>query len=231
MKSDHSKKNSPLVMKLLQLPAWTMVALLSASCQGPPKERGEFRQADLFELAKLAPALRLEIRYASTNNFLRRPVYGQARAFLQRPAADALVRANASLRPLGFGLLVFDGYRPWSVTKTFWDSATPTQRKIGFVANPAEGSKHNRGCAVDLTLYELATGTEVTMPSVYDEFSDRAFPSYQGGSAESRRLREVLRSAMEAQGFAVLKEEWWHFDYKDWPKYHILDIPFEAIRD
>ena len=218
-------------MKLLKLPAWTMVALLSVSCQGPPKERGEFRLADLFELAKLAPSLRLEIRYASTNNFLRRPVSGQARAFLQRPAADALVRANASLRPLGFGLLVFDGYRPWSVTKTFWDSATPTQRKIGFVANPAEGSKHNRGCAVDLTLYELATGTEVTMPSVYDEFSDRAFPSYQGGSAESRRLREVLRSAMEAQGFAVLKEEWWHFDYKDWPKYHILDIPFEAIRD
>ena len=218
-------------MKSLQLPAWIMVALLSVSCQGPPKERGEFRLADLFELAKLAPSLRLEIRYASTNNFLRRPVYGQARAFLQRPAADALVRANASLRPLGFGLLVFDGYRPWSVTKTFWDSATPTQRKIGFVANPAEGSKHNRGCAVDLTLYELATGTEVTMPSAYDEFSDRAFPSYQGGSAESRRLREVLRSAMEAQGFAVLKEEWWHFDYKDWPKYHILNIPFEAIRD
>jgi len=213
-----------------RLPAWILACLLLASCQGPPKERGEFRPADLVELVKLDATLRLEIRYASTNNFLRRPVYRQARAFLQKPAAEALVRANASLRQLGYGLLVFDGYRPWSVTKTFWDSATQKQRDIGFVANPAEGSKHNRGCAVDLTLCELATGREVTMPSAYDEFSDRAFPSYSGGDVEARRLRDLLRSAMEDQGFTVLPEEWWHFDYHDWPKYHILDIPFEAIK-
>ena len=217
-------------MKFFRLPAWTLVCLFLASCQGPPREHGAFRPADLVELVKLDPALRLEIRYASTNNFLGRPVYRQARAFLQKPAAEALVRANASLRRLGYGLLVFDGYRPWSVTKTFWDSATQKQRDIGFVANPAEGSKHNRGCAVDLTLCELATGREVTMPSAYDEFSDRAFPSYSGGDVEARRLRDLLRSAMEDQGFTVLPEEWWHFDYHDWPKYHILDIPFEAIK-
>jgi D-alanyl-D-alanine dipeptidase len=209
---------------------WVLAGLLLLSCQSrPPVEHGEFRVAELVELIKLDPSIRLDIRYAGTNNFMRRPVYRQARAFLQRPAAEALVRVNASLKPRGYGLLVFDGYRPWSVTKKFWEAATPDQRKIGFVADPAKGSKHNRGCAVDLTLFELGSGTEVTMPSAYDEFSDRAFPTYQGGTAESRAMREMLRSAMEAQGFAVLKEEWWHFDYKDWPQYGIQNIPFEAM--
>src|SRR5580765_49768 len=192
-------------MKILRLSAWMLLCLSLVSCQsGPPKTRGEFRPTDLVELIKMDPALRLEIRYATTNNFMHRPVYRQARAFLQRPAAEALVRADESLRARGYGLLVFDGYRPWSVTKAFWDSATQAQRDIGFVANPAEGSKHNRGCAVDLTLCELATGAEMTMPSAYDEFSDRAFPAYQGGSPDSRKMRDWLRSAMEAQGFTVL---------------------------
>ncbi len=207
-----------------------LACLLLVSCQSrPPKLRGEFRPADLVELVKLYPTLRLDIRYATTNNFMHRPVYHQARAFLQRPAAEGLVRANESLRSRGYGLLVFDGYRPWSVTKAFWNSATQEQRDVGFVANPLAGSKHNRGCAVDLTLFELATGEEVTMPSAYDEFSERAFPTYPGGSPESRSLRDLLRSAMEAQGFTVLKEEWWHFDYKDWREYKILNVSFEAI--
>jgi len=124
---------------------------------------------------------------------------------------------------------VFDGYRPWSVTKAFWDYATPAQRKVGFVADPRKGSKHNRGCAVDLTLFDLATGSEVKMPSDYDEFSERAFPVYQGGTPESRALRDLLREALESEGFTVIKEEWWHFDFKDWRQYRILDISFEAL--
>jgi D-alanyl-D-alanine dipeptidase len=218
-------------MKMFRLSAWMLGCLVLVSCQsGPPKTRGEFKPSELVELVTLDPSLRLDIRYATTNNFMRRPVYRQARAFLQRPAAEALVRANDSLRPRGYCLLVFDGYRPWSVTKAFWDAATREQRAIGFVANPKEGSKHNRGCAVDLTLAELATGKEVTMPSAYDEFSERAFPAYAGGSPESRGLRDLLRSAMEAEGFTVLKEEWWHFDYKDWRQYGILNVPFETIK-
>ena len=82
---------------------------------------------------------------------------------------------------------------------------------------------------MDLSLFDLATGAEVKMPSAYDEFSDRAFPFYQGGSPESRALRDLLRQAMETQGFTVYKAEWWHFDYKDWPQYRILNIPFERI--
>jgi zinc D-Ala-D-Ala dipeptidase len=156
-------------------------------------------------------------------------VYRQARAFLQRPAAEAMVRAHQKLKAKGYGLLVFDGYRPWSVTKFFYDTASKHDREIEFVANPRRGSKHNRGCAVDLTLFDLATRSAVTMPSEYDEFSERAYPTYKGGTVESRAMRELLREAMEAEGFKVYKAEWWHFDYQDWPEYRILDIPFEQL--
>lgn len=210
--------------------ATLLATVLLAGCQhGPPKESGKFRDADLVEIIKLDPAIRLDIRYATTNNFLRRPVYAQAKAFLQRPAAEALARAHRSLRAKGYGIIVFDGYRPWSVTKIFWDSASEAERKIEFVANPRKGSRHNRGCAVDLSLSELAVGQEVKMPSGYDEFSERAFPNYAGGTPESRALRDLLRAAMEAEGFTVYPAEWWHFDYQDWRQYRILDIPFERI--
>jgi len=107
-----------------------------AGCQtGPPKESGAFRQADLVELTRLDSTIRLDIRYATTNNFLHRPVYAQPRAFLQRPAAEALGRVHHALRAKGYGLIVFDGCRPWSVTKIFWDHASAAERKIEFVAN------------------------------------------------------------------------------------------------
>jgi len=209
---------------------WWGVSLLLISCQsGPPKEQGGFRAPDLVELRTLDPTLRLDVRYATTNNFMHHPMYREARAFLQRPAAEALVRAHQSLKSQGYGLLIFDGYRPWSVTKAFWDAATSEQRAIEFVANPKKGSRHNRGCAVDLTLCDPATGKEVEMPSGYDEFSERAFPDYAGSSAEARARRDLLRQIMEANGFTVYKAEWWHFDYNDWRHYPILNIPFEAI--
>ena len=218
--------------KIPWCPTLLLATTLLASCQhGPPKESGAFRNSDLVEMIQLDPTIRLDIRYATTNNFLHRPVYAQARAFLQRPAAEAVARANRSLRAKGYGLLIFDGYRPWSVTKIFWDSATENERKIEFVANPRKGSRHNRGCAVDLSLFDLKTGAEVRMPSDYDEFSERAFPTYPGGASESRAVRDLLRQAMEAEGFTVYKAEWWHFDYKDWKLYRIVDTPFESMRN
>jgi D-alanyl-D-alanine dipeptidase len=204
--------------------------VLQTGCQhGPPRERGTFRPSDLVELNHLEPTLKLDIRYAGTNNFMHRPMYREARAFLQRPAAEALVRAHRALAAQGFGLMIFDGYRPWSVTKQFWDAASPEERRIEFVANPRKGSRHNRGCAVDLTLYDLKTGKEVTMPSGYDEFSERAYPDYSGGPREPRERRDLLRRTMEAQGFTVYKAEWWHFDYQDWTHYRILNLPFDQI--
>ncbi|MFZ1097829.1 MAG: M15 family metallopeptidase [Steroidobacteraceae bacterium] len=193
----------------------------------PPVEAGEFRPADLVELTTLDPTIRLDIRYATTRNFLGTPLYSQARAFMQRPAAQALVRVERSLAAQGYGLLVYDAYRPWYVTRVFWDAMPPDLHR--FVADPAEGSRHNRGCAVDLTLYDLRTGRPVPMPSLYDEASERAYPTYTGGTAEQRRMRELLRRHMEAQGFSVYEFEWWHYDYRDWRSYRIENVRFEDI--
>jgi D-alanyl-D-alanine dipeptidase len=198
----------------------------AALAEGPPREKGPFRAVELVELTALDPSVKLDIRYATTNNFLGRAVYPEARALLQKEAAEALLRAHRALREKGFGLLVFDAYRPWSVTKLFWDLTPPARRD--FVANPRVGSKHNRGTAVDLTLYDLATGREVEMPSPYDEFSERAHPSYAGGTEATRARRDRLRAAMEREGFTVEPNEWWHFNWKDWRSYPILDVPLAA---
>jgi zinc D-Ala-D-Ala dipeptidase len=193
-----------------------------------PNEEGHVRKADLVELVKLDPSIKLDVRYAKPNNFVGRPLYKQERAFLQRPAAEALVRAHKALQPYGYGLLIFDGYRPWRITKLFWE-VTPAALKK-FVANPRQGSRHNRGCAVDLSLYDLKTGKEVPMPSQYDEMTERAYPSYAGGTAEQNHARDLLKQEMEKQGFTVFSIEWWHFDYNGWRDYAILDIDFSEIK-
>jgi D-alanyl-D-alanine dipeptidase len=173
-----------------------------ALAASPPHEDGTFRKPELVELTTLDPAIHLDIRYATANDFLGTPVYTQARAFMQRPAADALVRALHKLQPLGYGLLIHDAYRPWYVTKIFSD-ATPPEGKI-FVADPKEGSRHNRGCAADLTLYDLATGKPIEMPGTYDEMSPRSFPNYPGGTSFQRWHRDLLRRAMESEGFQFM---------------------------
>lgn len=199
-----------------------------ALAANPPVEQGKFRKSELVELVKLDPTIKLDIRYATTNNFLNSRMYDEARAFLQHPAAEAVVRAHHELKKLGYGLLIHDGYRPWYVTKMFWEATPEAQRK--FVADPATGSRHNRGCAVDLSLYDLKTGRAVDMPSFYDEMTDRAYPNYKGGTDEERRLRDLLRTAMEKQGFTVFEFEWWHFDYKDYKLYPIENVKFDEIK-
>ena len=193
----------------------------------PPMETGPFRAPDLVELVTLDPTVRLDVRYASAKNGFGRPFYPEARAFLQRPAAEALVRVNRALKEKGYGLLVFDGYRPWRVTKQFWD-LTPADKKI-FVADPKHGSRHNRGCAVDLTLVHLDTGKEADMGGAYDEMSKRSYVTYEDGAKEALGRRDLLRNAMEREGFFVYPWEWWHFDWKDWREYPVLDIGFEGI--
>ena len=215
-------------MKFLYAILIAVISFSIDSCKSqPPQEAGNFKTTNLVELIRLDSTIKLDIRYAASNNFVGRPVYKEARAFLQKPAAEALVKANASLKPLGYGLLVFDGYRPWSITKLFWD-VTPDDKKH-FVANPKNGSKHNRGCAVDLSLYDLKTGKEIEMTCAYDEMTERSYPNYTGGTAEQRKMRDLLRSKMEAQGFTVYEYEWWHFDYKDWKEYRITNVPFSEI--
>lgn len=188
------------------------------------------QKSELVELVKFAPSIRLDIRYATADNFVGRPVYSSARAFLQRQAAEALLAIQRRLSEAGLGLVVYDAYRPWSVTKLFWE-ITPSEKHM-FVADPAKGSKHNRGCAVDVGLVELKSGRVLEMPGAYDEMSERSNIDYAGGSAEQRRNRDLLRQVMEKDGlFFVYSEEWWHYDFKGWEEYPVMDIAFEEIGD
>ncbi len=195
----------------------------------PPVEEGAFRKPDLVQLNQIDPSIKLDIRYATNRNFLGAPLYLEARAYMQRPAAEAVMRASQRLHALGYGLLIHDSYRPWYVTKMFWEG-TPPEKRI-FVADPEQGSRHNRGCAVDLTLYDLKTGEPVRMTGGYDEMSERSYPFYPGGTARERWRRDLLRWAMEAEGFTVYEEEWWHFDYKDWKQYPIMNLTFEQLEN
>lgn len=220
----------PRAGETFQIPPTRPLAdlLKAAKTAKPPEEnRPLMRKADLVDLTTLDKTIKLDIRYASTNNFLGAPFYGAAKAFMQKPAAEALARAHKALAKQGYGLLIHDAYRPWYVTKTFWDATPPEFHH--FVADPSQGSRHNRGCAVDLTLYDLATGKPIEMTGGYDEFSDRSYPDYLGGTSLQRWHRDLLRSAMEAEGFDVYEAEWWHFDYRDWRHYPVLNLAFEDL--
>ncbi|MBN8589071.1 MAG: serine hydrolase [Rhodothermia bacterium] len=192
----------------------------------PPRESGK-AEMDLVQPALLDRTILLDMRYATDRNFMGMRFYDLARAYLQRPAAMALLRVHQKLKAQGLGLMVHDAYRPWYVTKMFWEATPINQRK--FVANPADGSRHNRGCAVDLTLYYLDSGIAVEMPSLYDEFSERAAANYSGGTDEQRRYRQILRQAMNSEGFTIMEDEWWHFDYREWRNYPIGTKRFEEL--
>lgn len=193
----------------------------------PPETDGPIAIPSLTDVSLMDKTIQLDIRYATANNFLGEPVYEQPKAYLQYRAAEALKRVAKVLKKQGYGLLIYDAYRPWYVTKIFWEATPEAQRE--FVADPAKGSMHNRGCAVDLTLYDLKTKQPVPMPSGYDEQTVRASSNYAGGTEEERKHREILRAAMEAEGFHQLANEWWHFDYKDWADYEVLNLPFDQI--
>lgn len=207
------------------LPVLYLILVSGLSAQNAPPQEHDKREARLVELVTLDNTIKLDIRYATDNNFVGRAVYPAARAFLQKQAAKAVAAVHKKLRKKGLGLVIFDGYRPWTITKLFWDVVPEEKRK--FVADPAKGSKHNRGCAVDLSIFDLKTGELIEMPSGYDEFTERASPDYAGGTTEQRANRDMLRKLMEDEGFTVNPNEWWHFDYKNWQDYAIYDISFD----
>ncbi len=165
----------------------------------------------LIDLKKLDEDFQLDIRYASSNNFMRSKFYENERAFFNSSAADNLIDAKNELKELGYGIIIYDAYRPWFVTKMFWEG-TPENLKH-FVANPENGSSHNKGCAIDIGLYDIETGESIVMISGYDEFTERAYPSYMGGSKKQRDIRDMLIQIMERNDFTVYEYEWWHFNY------------------
>lgn len=203
---------------------WILFVALFAGCQTHPHLVG---RATLVDVKQLEPGILLDIRYATPNNFTGRPLYPAARALLLPEPAQALARVHKALKEKGYGILVYDAYRPWRVTRDLWDSASETDRANAYVADPAIGSRHNRGCAVDVGLYDLGSGREVLMPSQFDDFSVRAHADWTGGPDEPRHNRDELRRVMEAEGFKVLPNEWWHFNFRDCDRQPLLDIPID----
>ena len=179
----------------------------------------------LVEIKKYVPGIALDIRYATTNNFMHQKMYKEAKAFARLPVAKALNEVEEELKQKGLGLKIYDAYRPYSVTVKFYDMAHDTN----FVADPRKGSRHNRGCAIDLTLINLKTGKELDMPTGFDSFSEKAADNYPNLSKTEIANRELLKRVMQAHGFKIYRTEWWHYDYNGWPQFSLLDIPFSQI--
>jgi D-alanyl-D-alanine dipeptidase len=179
----------------------------------------------LVEIKKYIPEIVLDLRYATTNNFMHRKMYRQAKAFARLPVVMALKDVEADLKTRGLGLKIYDAYRPYSVTVKFYKETPDTN----FVADPRKGSKHNRGCAIDLSLIDLKTGKELDMPTGFDSFSRKAGANYPDLPKPKIANRELLKHVMQAHGFKVIATEWWHYDFNGWANYPLLDIPFSAI--
>lgn len=180
---------------------------------------------ELIEIKKAIPSVVLDIRYATKNNFMKEVMYKQPKAFARKPVVEQLKKIQAILNKKGYGLKIFDAYRPYAITVAFWEKASDKN----FVANPAKGSKHNRGCAVDLTIIDLKTGKDVQMPTPYDSFEAAAAPHYNKLPAQVIKNRDFLIDTMQANGFKVIYNEWWHFDFNGWQNYNLMDIPFEKL--
>ena len=207
-----------LVLLVLPLLAWPVLAKVSF---------GDAKAArNLVEVSRLDPSLRLDVRYATSQNFMGRVLYPQARVFLIRPAAQAVVRVQKKLRAQNLGLVLFDGYRPWSITQQMWDQTPPGKKQ--YVADPAKGSRHNRGCAADLTLQNLTSGEALEMPTEYDDFTDKAHAEAVANPTATHN-RALLRQAMESEGFRIYPYEWWHYDYQGWEKFPLLNFSFVEL--
>lgn len=181
----------------------------------------------LVDLEKVIPNLVLDIRYATENNFTKQRIYNLAKAYARKPVADALVKVQNELAKSGLALKIFDAYRPYKATVKFYEVYPDTT----YVASPYRGSRHNRGCAIDLTLIDLKTRKELKMPTEYDSFRKEAWPSTPAKDPEAAKNRALLINVMEKYGFKVNSSEWWHFDFKGWKQYEVLDIDFEELQE
>jgi len=179
----------------------------------------------IVNLTQNIPGLKTDVRYATTHNFTGQVLYASGTPYLVAEVAESLLTVQNELRNMGLQLLVFDGYRPLAVQKKMW-KIYPDSR---YVANPVHGSRHNRGCAVDLTLAD-STGQPLVMPTGYDDFTEKANAGFRDLPAQQLANRALLKLVMEKHGFVGLKSEWWHFDFRGWRNYPVLDIPIPAER-
>jgi len=202
-------------MKRLLLLAFLACTTLHVAHNVDPRE--------MVDLATTGVAL--DLRYATTNNFMHERLYPVAKAYLRAPVAAALADAERELAAEGLGLKIWDAYRPYSVTVKMWEPI----KNPDFVADPKKGSRHNRGAAVDLTLIDLKTGKELAMPTGYDSFTPRSRNDFNDLPAEVLANRAKLRDVMTRHGFEPLPSEWWHYDFKGWERFELLDVPLEKL--
>jgi D-alanyl-D-alanine dipeptidase len=183
-------------------------------------------EKELIDLEKFVPGLVMDIRYATTNNFTGEKIYNMAKAYARKPVAEALKKIQAELKSKGLGIKMFDAYRPYKATVKFYEVYKDTT----YVASPYRGSRHNRGCALDLTVVDLKTGKELQMPTDYDSFKKEAWPSTPVTDPTIRKNRQLLIDVMEKYGFKVNGSEWWHYDFNGWKNFEVMDIDFEQLR-
>jgi D-alanyl-D-alanine dipeptidase len=182
-------------------------------------------QKELVDLEKFIPGMVMDIRYATTNNFTGQRIYRLAKAYARRPVAEALKKAQAEFKTLGVCVKMHDAYRPYSATVKFYEEYHDTT----YVASPYRGSRHNRGCALDMTIVDLKTKKELKMPTPYDSFSKDAWPTSPVADPVAKKNRDLLIRVMEKHGFKVNESEWWHFDFIGWKKFEVMDIDFEEL--
>ncbi|MBL7843836.1 MAG: M15 family metallopeptidase [Cyclobacteriaceae bacterium] len=182
-------------------------------------------EKELVNLAATVPGIVLDIRYATTNNFTGEVIYALPRAYARKPVAEALKKAQEEFSRHGVGIKVYDGYRPYSATVKFYE----VYRDTTYVASPYKGSRHNRGCAIDMTLVDLKTGEELKMPTEYDSFKKEAWPTTPVKDPVIKKNRDLIISVMHKHGFKVNASEWWHFDFNGWQKFEVMDIDFEKL--
>ena len=179
----------------------------------------------LIEIKSRIPNIVLDIRYATENNFLKKIFYKQAKAFARLPVVKALHKVQAELNAKGIGVKIYDGYRPYAITVQFYESFPDST----YVASPWSGSKHNRGCALDMTLVYLKTGKELAMPTPYDSAVKESWADAPVKSKKAFKNRELMKAVMAKYGFTIDPSEWWHYNFNGWRDYPLMDIPFDIL--
>lgn len=200
---------------------------ITSNFQSYEQEIAKNSDLKLVNINQFASNLKVDLRYASKNNFTGIRLYPKHlnSPFLILKAAKAIGLAAQELQELGYGIKIFDAYRPYSVTQKFWELIQDER----YVANPAKGSGHNRGTTIDLTLYNLKTKKELDMGTGFDNFSDTAHHSFKNLSAEILSNRKLLKETMEKHGFKSLETEWWHYSLENSSNYPVLNIQFQKL--
>ena len=177
-------------------------------------------------IKKYIPNIEIDFIYATDSNFTHQILYKKPKAYLRLAAVKALLSVANLLKVKGLGLLIYDAYRPYSITKIMWQIISDER----YTANPAKGSGHNRGIAVDLTLYDLHTGKALEMPTTFDDFTEKAHHNYMQLDSLVLKNRTLLKTVMEQNGFIALETEWWHYYLPNASKYELLDFDFKQMK-